>query len=236
MGRRASVRAYVATQVEAVRGGDARLRAAEPEAVHDTRVAVRRLRSMVRVFPVLGAVAPDGLAERLKEWSDQLGGVRDLETLGALLAEVCPDSLWERLRPAIEAETSGATAALMAVLESPEHRRLLGDLEALALADPGQLRARTGARRAARTADKRLRQAGQDPDRLHRARRAAKRARYAAEAIGETHEADRWEAVQERLGIHHDCVVALSRLDGLSGPEVDEARSALRGRMRAATR
>lgn len=234
MGPRASVRAYVAAQAASVRAGEARLRAAEPEAVHDTRVAVRRLRSMLGVFPALGEAAPDDLADRLHDWSDRLGDVRDLETLSALLSEVCPETLWDRLRPQLEQETAVATAALMAALDTPAHRDLLEDVAALALADPGPLDAHKAADRAVRKAEKRLRQAGDDPERLHRARRAAKRARYAAEAIGDKAEARRWESVQERLGTHHDCVVALARLAGITGPEAADARGVLRERMHAA--
>jgi len=229
------VRAYVAAQAEADLRGDVLLRAGEPEAVHDTRVAVRRLRSMLRVFPALGQVAAAGLAERLKEWSDQLGAVRDLEALAELLAEVCPPPLWDRLCPAVEAERAGAAAALVATLESAGHRRLREEVAALALAEPGPLGARSGARRAARKAAKRLRSAGDDAALLHAARRAAKRARYAAEAIGDADGAARWEAVQERLGTHHDCVVALARLDGVPGADAEQARGRLRDRMATAT-
>lgn len=235
MGRRSSVRAYVGAQAEAIRGGDARLRATAPEAVHDTRVAVRRLRSMLQAFPALGEAAPVDLADRLTVWSDQLGAVRDLEALADLLAEVCSAPLWEKLRPQLDSELSGATTVLMAAIDSPAHRQLVEDVEALALTDPGSLHARRGERRAVRRAEKRLRQAGEDPDRLHRARRAAKRARYAAEAIGDTGEAVRWEDVQERLGTHHDCVVALARLDAVAGKDAEQARATLRERMRGAT-
>lgn len=204
--------------------------------VHDARVAVRRLRSMLRVFPALQEVAAEGLAERLSAWSDRLGAVRDLEAVSELLADVCDqvhaDAVWSRLRAELDAEAGPATAELIAALDSDEHRRLVEDVEALALTDPGPLSARAGARRAARKARKRLRRAGDDAALLHRARRAAKRARYAAEAVGDSAAASYWKDVQGTLGVHHDCVVALERLDGVPGAEA--AGSELRARMAAA--
>ena len=79
------------------------------------------------------------------------------------------------------------------------------------------LETRTGdlrplAKRAARRADKRFDAAGRDPEALHRARTAAKRARYAAEVIGKLKRARRLKRRTEGLGIHHDCHVAAARL------------------------
>ena len=63
--------------------------------------------------------------------------------------------------------------------------------------------------------------AGRDPVALHRARTAAKRARYAAEVVGKPKRARRLKRRTEGLGIHHDCHVAAARLLSI---EVTECR------------
>jgi CHAD domain-containing protein len=202
--------------------------AAGVAAVHDARVAVRRVRSLLRVFPEL---SDDAVAEALSAWSDMLGAVREAHVLAATLAAVCPPELWRRLAPELVRERAAAVAELGVELDAPEHRRLLEDLEALALRPKsGRLHKRRRVRRAAKLARKRLRTAAEDPELLHRARKAAKRARYAAEAVGDGATAGRWEAVQDALGEQHDCVVALRRLADVPGERAAQARRALAAR------
>nr|WP_257953722.1 CHAD domain-containing protein [Nocardioides sp. B-3] len=66
--------------------------------------------------------------------------------------------------------------------------------------------------------------AERDPIALHRARTAAKRARYAAEVVGKPKLARRLKRRTEGLGIHHDCHVASARLLSLdvTGDEAEE--------------
>ncbi|WP_206510255.1 CHAD domain-containing protein [Rhodococcus sp. KRD197] len=76
----APVAAYVREQISAIRGGDAALRRGE-DPIHATRVAIRRLRSTVRVFG--GAFDPavaTGLDEELSWYAGILGHVRDQGT------------------------------------------------------------------------------------------------------------------------------------------------------------
>jgi CHAD domain-containing protein len=76
-------------------------------------------------------------------------------------------------------------------------------------------------KRASRTADKRLRKADGDIEQLHRARRAMKRVRYAAELAepadskfkGIAHDAKK---LQTLLGEHQDAIVAANFLATLS--------------------
>jgi CHAD domain-containing protein len=216
--------------VEAERYGETRLRGGDdPEAVHDTRVAVRRVRSLLRVFPALNP--GDGLGERLRVWSGALGDVRDLEVLRGTLESVCPAALWERLRPELDAEHAAAALRLMAEVDSAEHRDVMEELRELALRHPDdKLHVGRGVRTADAKARRRLAEGDADPEMLHRARKAAKRARYAAEAVGDKDLAAEHKAVQDALGAHHDCAVALERLDGVDGAEVEAAREALRRR------
>ena len=227
MGAARQVRAYLAAQVEGERLAEARLRLGDPDGVHDTRVAVRRIRTMLRVFPALDP--GDDLRSRLSDWSDVLGDVRDVEVLRSTLASVDAAALVRRLD--LDALHAASAARLMAVMDSAEHHALLEELRELALREPsGRLHAARGVRRADRLARKRLRVAGDDPELLHRARRAAKRARYAAEAVGDGSLADHHKRIQDVLGDHHDCVVALDRLRGVRGSEAADARAALEAR------
>jgi CHAD domain-containing protein len=105
------------------------------------------------------------------------------------------------------------------------HARLVADLTSYVEGletSVGDLRSL--AKKAARRADKRIKAAGHDPDALHRARTAAKRARYAAEVIGKRKRARRLKRRTEGLGIHHDCHVAAARLLSIevTGAEADE--------------
>lgn len=94
----------------------------DAEAVHQARVALRRLRSVLSVFK---AVLADDAFERLKgdlKWlSDTLGGVRDLDILLGCCRD---DELRGRLMQAREA----AFQDLIAVLASPRARGLMLDL------------------------------------------------------------------------------------------------------------
>ena len=68
---------YVAEQIDAIFDGDMRLRRGQ-DPIHDTRVAIRRLRSTIRVFGKLfDRSATDHLDEELKWFAGLLGEVRD---------------------------------------------------------------------------------------------------------------------------------------------------------------
>ena len=86
---------YLAEQCTVIIDSEAQLRAGE-DVVHTTRVAVRRLRSTIRVFAELfdSDEAAD-LESELVWWATLLGEVRDLDILAArqtaLLAELPPE-------------------------------------------------------------------------------------------------------------------------------------------------
>jgi CHAD domain-containing protein len=141
-----------------------------------------------------------------------------------------------RLTGHLRASTARHREALLAALTSERYTRLLDDLDALLAAPPPERGTRPATaevprrvRKAVRRVDRFMAAAGTTPgdspagpplpgvtDRdtaLHEARKAAKRARYAAEAAipvgGElaTELAGVMESVQELLGDHHDSVV-----------------------------
>lgn len=231
-----AVRTYLAAQVARMRAEEAALLAAEPEAIHDARVACRRVRSTLRTFPALASdERRRDLDDRLHAWSETLGVVRDLEVLAELLAQVCSEGLLAALTPRLDAAAGEGRAAVAAELMTPAHRALLEDLEAVVLSVPsGRVHPRRRAKAAARRAGRRLARAGDDPDALHSARKAAKRARYAAEAVGDEETADHQKAVQGALGDHHDCIVALRRLDDFGLPDEMTAQTRVELERRAA--
>ncbi|CAA9285573.1 MAG: Adenylate cyclase, partial [uncultured Friedmanniella sp.] len=193
---------YVRVQCDEIARGDLALRLGEPR-VHRTRVAVRRLRSTLRVFAELLDPEPtQRLEAELVWWSGLLGEVRDREVLAARIGEQLADLPPELVLGPVAADvdaTLGRERAqhlrrLDGELGSP---RVLGLLEALTRwrTEPPYLEGASAPAEevrpyvtgASRTARRRLRQAAreqpgpQQEERLHRARKAAKRARYAAE-------------------------------------------------------
>ena len=221
-----ALRAYLADQVAAMgEAGDGVVAAAE-ESVHDLRVAIARVRSALRTFgPALPADTSLELALRLKQCAAMLGPVRDLEVIGELLDSAAPGPLRDREAAAVRAELASRLEHARSEVSGFAHARLVADLASYV----DGLASRKGdlkplARRAARRADKRFDAAGRDPIALHRARTAAKRARYAAEIVGRKKLARRLKRRTDGLGIHHDCHVAAARLLSIevTGADADE--------------
>ncbi|MEU2245697.1 CYTH and CHAD domain-containing protein [Streptomyces sp. NPDC019224] len=236
---------YVRRQAEAITALDPAVRRGLPDSVHQTRVATRRLRSALRTYRrVLDPDATRPLRAELKWLAGELGVDRDQEVLDARLRarlDELPRPLVigpvrARLRLWSAAGRGGSRRRTTAVLDSARYLGVLRALDALlaappllpgAAAPPGEELAR-----AVRKDHKRL--AGRiahaldlppGPDRdaaLHDARKAAKRARYAAEAarpaLGKPARkaAKRLKAVQSLLGDHQDGVVARQTLRALA--------------------
>jgi CHAD domain-containing protein len=223
---------------------EAQVRLDRPEAVHDLRVAVRRLRSALVTFRVLGPARTAHLRAELRVLGDVLGAARDAEVLAARLvpeAEATGDvRLADDVRAALAADVAAARATLLAHLDGERHLALLRELDALVA--PGSLAADGGVavrgrRRLVRRELRRTRRAVREASEsgalapaLHELRKAAKRARYAAEtlapAVGDRALAfaARMEAVQDALGGHQDDVVAQARLRELSDAALAEGR------------
>src|SRR5262245_44331743 len=80
----AALHAYLRTQVETLLSYDGRVRVDEPDAVHQMRVATRRLRSALREFAeLLDPTVIGDLDEELRWLAGVLGEVRDIEVLRA---------------------------------------------------------------------------------------------------------------------------------------------------------
>jgi CHAD domain-containing protein len=231
------VLAYLRAQAGTLMSLDPLVRLDEPDAVHQMRVAARRLRATLRSFGhILRRDATSGLAADLKWLGGVLGGARDGEVLAAHLRGGLRRSPVELRIGPVEARIQGhfaslsaaARTELLAVLDSDRYFTLLDDLDRLVAEPPFTAEAarpaadalRAAARRALRQADRRMRRAwhadpGQARDEaLHRARKSVRRARFAAEVAAPaaggkaTRFAKRMKRVQSVLGEHQDAVIA----------------------------
>jgi CHAD domain-containing protein len=223
---------YVSTQCDDIVAGDLALRLGEPQ-VHRTRVAIRRLRSTLRVFASLLDPEPSTRLDTELQWfAGLLGEVRDrqvlLERLQGQLAELEPELVLGPVAADLDATLSGEAAQhLRTVRASLATSRHLELLESLARwqtepaftegVEAPAKEVRPLAQAAAATMRRRLKQAlragDEQEERLHRARKAAKRARYAAElaepvwsrAAAQVHAA---KELQSQLGEHQDSAVS----------------------------
>ncbi|MVA74845.1 CHAD domain-containing protein [Auraticoccus sp. F435] len=237
----ALVRSYLAAQCRQIVRGDVQTRLGEPP-VHKFRVAIRRLRSTLRVFgPLFDPDAAQQLETELVWLAGLLGQVRDRDVLSqrlaGQLAELPAEVVLgpvaahvettlsleraEHLSRLTEAMAGERYAALMGLV-----RRWLTDPPLTAEADRPAKDARRHLRRAGKKLDRRLQAAGGDVEALHRARKAAKRYRYAAELLAQAggkkaaRIAESTSELQTLLGEHQDSVVSaafLRRLGAAAG-------------------
>ncbi|MFB7589804.1 CHAD domain-containing protein [Streptomyces sp. NPDC056169] len=240
-----AVLGYVREQVDAIVALDPAVRRDLPDALHQLRVACRRLRSAFRTYrKVLDRDVTEPVGAELRWLAGELGAARDQEVLTERLRgriDALPRTLRlgpvrGRLRSWNAVRSRGGRRRTLAALDSARYLALLDTLDEL-LADPPL---RKAAARDARTVlahavlkdharlgarvDRALALApGEDRDlALHAARKAAKRARYAAEAAAPTlgkparKVARRVKSVQSLLGEHQDGVVAREALRELA--------------------
>ncbi len=230
-----AARTIVGRHLGRLRQQDAGTRIGEdPEALHDLRVALRRLRAAVRVF---APTFPPRWREHLiseMHWLGQITGpVRDLDVQLAriqLYGRALPTGHragLTALRTYMDAERTRQRAELLAGLDSRRYFRLLLRLEGFALG-----RSHTHSRDAAahepitqagaqhvRRAWRRLRRRGNKikgapaPEDLHALRIRAKRLRYLLEFLQELTGkrgrtlVKRLVRLQDLLGAYHDAVV-----------------------------
>jgi CHAD domain-containing protein len=232
--------AYLRAQAGALKAADPLVRRDQPDAVHQMRVAARRLRATLQSFrPILPAPATAHLRDELRWLGQVLGAARDGEVMEAhlagLLDQVPGELVLGPVRTSVtghfEPRNAAAARAAIRALDSRRYLALLDELDGL-LADPpltpaAALPAATLREPVAR-ADKRLRKrlrrargrpAGHDTDAaLHEARKAAKRARYTADVLvpiaGKPARrfSRRMTKIQTALGDHQDSVIARAEL------------------------
>jgi CHAD domain-containing protein len=212
----------------------------DPEAVHQARVATRRIRSTLRTFSaLLDQEWTDRFRADLKWLADLLGEVRDADVLlqrfaGHLADLPAADAKpGRRLLARLAGQRDDARRRLLGAMATRKYAVLLDDLVAAAAA-PALLPGADGPAAEVMPAlvtkpwkklRKQVRKAGDDPPdpELHQIRIRAKRARYAAEAvepvIGKPAEdfADAVADLQGVLGDHHDAVVGEAWLREAAG-------------------
>ena len=240
------VAAYVAAQCDVLASNDVGLRTGAPE-VHQTRVAARRLRSTLRIFgDVVDAALGEELNDELAWYAELLGQVRDRDVLSSRLTELIADLPVDQVRGPVEAEITktlaterdGAIQRLNEAMRTGRYQHLMrllrGWKSAPPLSDAADAEDKTATKyvkEAKRIADKRLWKAGGDVEQLHRARKAFKRARYAAELVEPADTRMKSVArdakkLQTLLGEHQDCIVAadfLARLSSAGNADTGES-------------
>lgn len=224
---------YLTEQIGLVLEGLTGLREGS-DPIHDTRVAIRRTRSTLRVFKKqLDPVAGPAFEEELKWFAGELGDVRDVQVQRQRFSDALdatPDLLvLGPVRARIDLDLRGietpARERVSETMETPRYRDLVAELQRWSVAPPvlpgGAKRLSATARKAGAKADGRLKAAlkSDDDELLHRARKAAKRARYAHELLqwnGSSSRANRavqhYKAIQSVLGDMQDTVVARTML------------------------
>ena len=235
--------------LEVIRQQSARIaHGAGPEAVHQTRVALRRLRSVFRVFrAATDGPALRGLDARFREVLSVLGPARDWDVFlagtGRDIAAAFPEEKRiAALLHAAEKRRREAYTAVLAMLDGAPWRLLLLDALGALLTKPWRGEASEEARQVLDTPARafgqgildrrwsRLRRAGEDftalsAEELHELRLDGKRLRYAAEVFAPMFGAKaakrflrRLAALQDGLGIANDAAVARGLARNLAVP------------------
>lgn len=223
------------------------------DAVHQMRVAARKIRSILASYP--GVIAPEAaapVAEELRLLGEVLGDARDREVRLAANAQLlhreqAPDDLVRALIDDERLHHERALKSMRFALTTPRYLRLLDDLDALIEAPiPGPAAARDArdvaadaiGRAYARmvSAEKRLKKyspwSAEWVEQLHTIRKRAKAVRYTAESadpLGKRafHRAGKEaKRVQNHLGVFHDTVVNRRHLAGVAA-NPDLSREAL---------
>jgi len=228
--------AYLDEQVATLKVYDPMVRSEEPDAVHQMRTTTRRLRSTLQSFRRFFSGHADELIAELRWLGGELGSARDAEVLTAELeaqlralpAEMVIGPVAARIRDQFEGASRRAREAVLSALDSPRYFTLLDRFDELLVRAPVTSRAGRPARTvlppALRRTYKRTKQRmkhalslppGEQADvALHEARKAAKRARYAGEAVTSAFGAQaqdfarRMKKLQSVLGGHQDAVIA----------------------------
>lgn len=238
--------AYLATHVRALRAADIAFRRepADPEAVHQLRVAARRLRSGLRTFrPLLDHAWAEQLRTELAWFARGLGELREGDVLRERLDRHCADlpsdlpsaEVKQLLAEVLGGTVAGARARVAELLDDDRyltlHDHLVRAVERPLVAPDAERPAREVLPPLVERAWAKLDKAAEDltdaapDDEWHAARLAAKRTRYAAEAVVPTLGGDakafakQIEKVTEILGEHQDAAMAAAKARELANDE-----------------
>lgn len=218
----------VVEQVAKLLETDRDVRADVEDAVHQMRVTIRQIRSLLQASEEAFGLTDDAtiLAE-LRELAGVLGVARDAEVLAQRYQEALDALTPELVRgPVRERLVNGAWRRYRAglnrsvkAMSSPRYFRLLDALDAVVMNPPAApdddhppATVATGYKRVRRRAAEAVGQDHDHDDALHRVRKAAKRLRYLAAATGATEVSARAKVIQSLLGDHQDSVVSRGHL------------------------
>jgi CHAD domain-containing protein len=242
------LRAMLETQRRALVAHDPGVRlGADPENLHEHRVAARRARAFLRACRAYVDPAwRRSLGAPLDELGELTGPVRDLDVLlehvrGELETLDADDrSGGETLVERLEAVRGAVRRELLAGLDGEAYRSILARLHAPPRLAEGveAVPLRRIARKEFRRLAKAVERLGKRPDgaAIHGLRIALKRARYAAELSAPDGKAgarflDDAKALQTLLGEHQDAVVAEERLRSTSVADAVTAAAFVAGRI-----
>jgi CHAD domain-containing protein len=238
------VRRHLRAQVAEIERTDPLIRTGDdPEAVHDFRVAVRRMRSVLKSTRALfDRVWLDALRDELGWIAGEMGAARDLDVLLAGLRKDAGSDAAPVLK-VLETERRRAWKRARTALASKRYETLLDRLEAAVTAPPvrkSELSLEKVAAKEFAKLRKEARKLGPKTraEDLHRIRIRAKRARYAAELaemvtgrrrihrfIEET------KRFQDVVGAHQDAVVAEERIRAVADRAKSSATAFAAGRL-----
>lgn len=252
---------YVVTQIEAITENERSVLERDPDAIHDMRVATRRLKSVLLAYrSAFDREARRHLRTELDWLTETLGHARDHDIQRLILRGIVDDRGAAQVEAADLVMGEDAQADLLAALSSERYRALLEDLDGLRTHPAWTKAAHRPARKVlvkaltkqfarvdSRMADVHpLISTSKLDHRLHRVRKSVKRARYASEAAEPLLSSEgmrlpkRLSEVQDALGAHNDLVVASGRLTTWSEHGVEalgrHAGKTLERQMRASRR
>lgn len=234
----------------------------DPEFLHQMRVAVRRMRSVVAVFDAtLPAAAGDAIAAELRRLAHALGPARDwdvflAETLEPVHREFPRHAGFAELMRSCKRARSAAWRQARRAVNSARYRELILDVVGLIADDAWltQLDAKQLATASALATQfaagvlaeryARVRRRGRNLEKLsaaqlHRLRIAIKKLRYAADAFaslfapaGTVPLLKRLSDLQDILGVINDTATAARLIDGCSGGRQSRTLAEARGIVR----
>jgi CHAD domain-containing protein len=228
-----AVHRAVAEQTEALLTWDRAVRADVEDAVHQMRVTIRTLRSVLQASANAFELSDDAkVFNELRDVAAVLGTARDGEVLSEryqraldeLPANVVHGPIRYRVIGGARQRYRAGMRQSLSLMRSERYFRLLDALDGLLVAEPATTRALDDGERAGAVIDdgyqrlrKRVKNAtAADAEHrdaaLHGIRKSAKRLRYTAAAVGVKPVSDAAKTIQTMLGEHQDSVVSRAYL------------------------
>ena len=242
MDPRGAARAIVGAALDQLQANEEGLIAgSDPEFVHQARVALRRMRSVLRIFrDAIGRERARAWRDDLAEATRALGDARDWDvfcddTLPAISAAYGDESVTRSLAQLAGARRRQARAGARDAMRSSAYAAAILHVSAwLAGAEPGEstdaentgdFAVRVLKKRHERLKEELERLAGLDIEERHRVRIHAKRLRYGVEGLASVLDkqaarrfAHRLSDLQDALGRANDAVTGLRLLESLEPP------------------